>query len=70
MQKAYARKGYLAARVRAAQDFDDNARSVAYRFQLNEGPQYHMGELNITGLSETDTNNLRGRWRLPHIGAA
>jgi len=66
VQKAYARKGYLAARVRAAQDFDDNARSVAYRFQLNEGPQYHMGELNITGLSETDTNNLRGRWRLLH----
>src|SRR2546423_3295952 len=66
VQKAYARKGYLAARVRAAQEFDDNARSVAYRFQVNEGPQYHMGELVITGLSETDLNNLRGRWRLLH----
>jgi len=66
VQKAYARKGYLGARVRAAQEFDDNARSVAYRFQVNEGPQYHMGELVITGLSETDLNNLRGRWRLLH----
>ena len=66
VQKAYARKGYLAARVRAAQDFDDNARSVAYRFQVTEGPQYRMGELTINGLSETDTNNLRGRWRLLH----
>ncbi|HST50955.1 MAG TPA: POTRA domain-containing protein [Pyrinomonadaceae bacterium] len=66
VRKAYGRKGYLEAGVRAAQDFDDGARSVAYRFQIAEGPQYHMGDLTINGLSEVDANNLRGRWRLLH----
>jgi outer membrane protein insertion porin family len=65
-RRAYGRKGYLGARVRASQDFDDENRSVAYRFQVEEGPQYHMGDLSIEGLSETDTNNLRGRWALLH----
>ena len=64
--KAYARKGYLGASVRAAPDFDDENRRVAFRLQVEEGPQYHMGELTINGLSEADANNLHGRWRLLH----
>src|SRR5205085_11714623 len=63
VQKAYARKGYLDASVRAAQNFDDGARSVAYRFQVAEGPQYRMGDLTINGLPEVEANDLRGRWR-------
>lgn len=67
VRKAFGRKGYIAARVRAETEFDDTARSVAYRFRVTEGPQYHMGDLNITGLlDEVATNNLRGRWRLLH----
>jgi outer membrane protein assembly factor BamA len=66
VRRAYGRKGYLGARVRASQDFDDTNRSVAFRFQVEEGPQYHMGDLVINGLSESDTNNLRGRWSLLH----
>lgn len=64
VRKAYGRKGFIAARVRAESDFDDSARSVTYRFRVTEGPQYHMGDLTITGLDEMATNNLRGRWRL------
>jgi outer membrane protein insertion porin family len=66
VQKAYARKGFLDARIHAVQAFDDGARSVAYSFQVIEGPQYHMGEVVINGLSEVDANNLHGRWRLLH----
>lgn len=66
VRKAYGRKGYIAARVRPETEFDDAARSVSYRFRVNEGPQYRMGELTITGLDEAATNNLRGRWRLLH----
>ncbi|HWS88974.1 MAG TPA: POTRA domain-containing protein [Pyrinomonadaceae bacterium] len=67
VRKAYGRKGYIAARVRPETDFDDSARSVSYRFRVTEGPQYHMGDLTITGiLDEAATNNLRGRWRLLH----
>ncbi len=66
VRRAYGRKGYLSASVRASQEFDDANRSVAYRFQVEEGPQFHMGELVIEGLSEADSNNLRGRWALLH----
>jgi outer membrane protein assembly factor BamA len=66
VRRAYGRKGYLGARVRASADYDDSNRSVAYSFQVEEGPQYTMGDLTINGLSETDTNNLRGRWALLH----
>ena len=44
----------------------DGARSVAYRFQVIEGPQYRMGDLTINGLPEVEANDLRGRWRLLH----
>jgi hypothetical protein len=66
VRRAYARKGFLVASVRAAQEFDDENRSVAYHFMIQEGPQYHMGDLIIDGLSESDTNNLRGRWAILH----
>ena len=67
VRRAYGRKGYIGARVRPETEFDDTARSVSYRFRVAEGPQYHMGDLNITGLlDEVATNNLRGRWRLLH----
>jgi outer membrane protein assembly factor BamA len=66
VRKAYGRKGFLALRVRGEPEFDDENRRVAYRYVVEEGPQYHMGELFVTGLLEQDVNNLRGRWRLLH----
>ncbi|HYE15416.1 MAG TPA: POTRA domain-containing protein [Pyrinomonadaceae bacterium] len=66
VRKAYGRKGYLTAGVKAAPEFDDANRRVAYRVQVKEGPQYRMGDLTIAGLPESDINNLRGRWRLLH----
>ena len=66
VRRAYGRKGYLGVRIRPEPEFDDAARTVAYRFRVAEGPQYRMGELTITGLDEAATNNLRGRWRLLH----
>lgn len=64
VRKAYGRKGYIGARVRAESEFDDSGRSVTYHFRVTEGAQYRMGELVINGLDEVATNNLRGRWRL------
>ncbi len=64
VRKAYGRKGFLSESLRAEPVFDDTKRRVSYHFQVTEGAQYHMGELFIEGLSEKDTNNLRGRWGL------
>lgn len=64
VNKIYGRKGHLTPRLRPAPDFNDTDRRVTVRFQVDEGPQYRMGELYITGLPEAEANNLRGRWRL------
>lgn len=66
VKRALGRKGYLNSRVRASREFDDTNRSVAYRFQVDEGEQYRMGDLVIEGLSESDANNVRGRWAILH----
>jgi outer membrane protein assembly factor BamA len=66
VRRAYGRKGFLNASVRESREFDDTNRGVAYRFQVEEGPRYQMGDLFIEGLSEADANNIRGRWAILH----
>jgi outer membrane protein insertion porin family len=66
VRKAYGRKGFLWARIKPAASFDDSGRSVSYRFAIDEGPQFRMGDLRVEGLPEAETNNLLGRWRLLH----
>lgn len=64
MMAAYGRKGYVDARVKASPTFDDAARRVNYHMEITEGPQYHMGELTVIGLSAGDEQRLRDRWKL------
>lgn len=61
---AYGKQGYIGLRLTLAPDFDDATRRVTYRINLNEGPQYHMGSLTISGLSEGDTRRLKEKWKL------
>ncbi|MFN2480518.1 MAG: POTRA domain-containing protein [Pyrinomonadaceae bacterium] len=62
--RAYGHKGYLTSSLKPAQEFDDAARRVTYRFEVREGAQYRMGELKIAGLAEADAEKLRARWAL------
>jgi outer membrane protein insertion porin family len=62
--KAYGRRGYLALSVRPEQQFDEAARRVTYRFEVREGPQFRMGTLAVTGLSESDAERVKSKWRL------
>jgi len=62
--KAYGRKGYLEASVRPQPQFQEAARKVSYLLDVKEGPQYHMGNLNLVGYSEILGNYLRGKWLL------
>jgi len=66
VRRALGRKGRLGAGVEAVPAFDEENRRVSYRIRVTEGPEYRMGQLYINGLSEQDSNNLRGRWRLLH----
>ena len=64
INEAYGRKGYLAAKVKRIPVFEGANQRVTYRVDINEGPQYRMGMLTISGLPESAINRLKGRWKL------
>ena len=68
VEKSYGRKGFLRARARMEPIFDDANRRVAYSVSINEGPQFRMGTLKITGLHADDALRLKHRWQLRERG--
>ncbi len=65
VRKEYGRRGYLDAAVEPEPLFDDSAARVLYRVRVNEGLQYRMGQMVITGLSLTAERLLLAAWRIP-----
>jgi outer membrane protein assembly factor BamA len=64
VRKAYGRRGYLAASVKESIEFDDATRRVSYRFNVNEGPRYFMGNFIVNGLPAVEADRLKSRWTL------
>ena len=64
VREAYGRKGYLAARWRERREFAEGDRRVVFGFDVTEGPQYRMGALSLTGLTDADAERVRAQWRL------
>jgi outer membrane protein assembly factor BamA len=64
VQEAYGKNGYLDAMLKATPVFEDAGRTVTYQVEIKEGPQYHMGMLTITGLSESTITRLKSVWKL------
>src|SRR5260370_33772582 len=60
----YGPRGYLDAKVAPLPEFEDANGTVAYNVRIEEGPQYRMGQLVITGLSVDAERELRNNWRL------
>jgi outer membrane protein assembly factor BamA len=61
---AYGKRGYLEAKVNAAENFDDAKARAGYRVSITEGTQYHMGDLVITGLSLEGERRARAGWKI------
>ena len=49
---------------RAEAEFDDPTGTVVIRLSVNEGFQYHMGELEFRGLDNGLTAKLREAWKI------
>lgn len=64
VEREYARRGYTDAKPNPQPEFSDADATVAFRVALDEGPQYHMGKLVITGLSLDAERALRAAWKL------
>jgi outer membrane protein insertion porin family len=61
----YAKRGYLDADVEPHAVFDQAAKGAAYSVAINEGPQYHMGKLTLSGLSAEGEKRVRQAWKMP-----
>lgn len=64
VDKAYRRRGFLTATIQSSAEYDDAAALVTYRFSINEGPRYLMGDLIISGLPPADVTELKSKWTL------
>jgi outer membrane protein assembly factor BamA len=64
IEDEYGQLGYLDMKLTAAPQFDDAAHQMSYHVTISEGPQYHMGEMVITGLSLDAEKRLRQAWQI------
>ena len=62
--RAYGNRGFLTPTIQSSPEFDDAASLVTYRFTINEGPRYFMGDLIISGLPPADVTELKSKWTL------
>ena len=60
----YAERGYLDAKIDPLPQFEETSKRVAYAVTVDEGPQYHMGKLVLTGLSLDGEKRIRAAWKL------
>jgi outer membrane protein insertion porin family len=65
---AYAQLGFLDAGLNPVPQFDEQTKRVTYVVEVNEGPQYHMGKLVLTGLSIEGERRLKKAWTIPPGG--
>ena len=59
VRAAYGQAGFLDASLDHEPQFDEKTGHVIYRVTINEGPQYHMGNLVLTGLSLEGERRIR-----------
>jgi outer membrane protein assembly factor BamA len=65
VREEYGKRGYMQAKVEPTVTYDDNAHTVAYRVQVEEGKPFHFGSMVITGLSPNAERRLRDAWPIP-----
>ena len=61
----YGQRGYLDVKLNPLTQFDDQAARVTYNVTVTEGPQYHMGNLVLSGLSVDGEKRIRAAWGIP-----
>lgn len=61
---AYRQRGFMQQRSSMNPKPDDSTRRLTLGVTIDEGPQFRMGELTITGMSDQDAEALRKKWRL------
>jgi outer membrane protein assembly factor BamA len=59
---AYSKQGFIDATIQPTVSLDASTRMVAYDSSVDEGIQYKMGQLHISGLSDKTAAELLKKW--------
>jgi outer membrane protein assembly factor BamA len=60
----FGKKGHLKTRLKPESVFEDARQLVTYHVEINEGPQYRMGQLIIAGLPDDEARRAKDAWGL------
>ncbi len=61
---AYAKRGCIDATMLPAVTLNDDTRLASYDIAIDEGIQYHMGQLHISGIPDRQVGNLVKKWQI------
>jgi outer membrane protein assembly factor BamA len=61
---AYLSEGYINARLVPTRELDDAAKLARYTVQINEGEQFHMGQVYFDGVPDRAAKALLKKWKL------
>jgi outer membrane protein assembly factor BamA len=64
VHEAYGKKGYITVALSPNQNFDDAAKQVQYSYKVDEGSQYRMGMITVSGADDKVAEKIRKAWRL------
>src|SRR6185437_12151119 len=64
LSKIYATRGYMLAHAEPKFTFDDTAHTVSAEIVVNEGDQFHMGQVQFAGVSPETAAALQKMWGL------
>ena len=62
--QAYSRIGHLEAAAKTVPAFDDADGRASFKFEINEGSRYTMGNLVVKGLDEANARFVQEAWKL------
>jgi outer membrane protein insertion porin family len=62
VREEFAHHGYLEAKVEPTASYDESAHTVSYSVSIQEGQQYSLGKMIITGLSPAAERKLHVAW--------
>jgi outer membrane protein assembly factor BamA len=64
VRDVYGKLGYLDVKLDPVAAYDDKMARVSFSVSIEEGPQYRMGDLLLTGLSTEGERRIRSAWRI------
>jgi outer membrane protein assembly factor BamA len=63
-RKVYSTRGYIGVRITPTRNLDDATKLASCAAQVEEGSQFHMGQVHFDGLPDRATAALVKKWKL------